>query len=85
MGERNQQSRFHRELIAFYTLFTLFSGALFCLCYFLFKQQAPSFWLGVILFNILWIVALRSAVKHAYLQGIADSIRHSPYLKKDIQ
>jgi hypothetical protein len=85
MGVLFERISFYRELILLYSFFTMVSGGAFCFVYFLAAQREPSFWLAVIVFNTLWVIALRSSIKHAYLRGIADSIRNSPYLKKDVQ
>jgi hypothetical protein len=85
MGVMIERLSFYRELIIMYSLFTMIAGSAFCFVYFLAAQRTPSFWLGVIVFNTLWMLALRSSIKHAYLRGMSDSIRNSPYLRKDIQ
>lgn len=85
MGVLIQKLPFYRELIIMYSLFTMIAGGIFCFIYFLAAQREPTFWMGVIVFNTLWILAMKSSIKHAYLRGMSDSIRNSPYLRKDIQ
>lgn len=73
------------EYVVMYTFFTVCAGSILMFIYFLATRHMPEFWHAFIVYNTLWSMALSASIKHAYIKGLADSIKESPHLTKNIQ
>ena len=85
MGIMIKRMSFLKELVLAYSFFTIIGGSIFLFVYFLAALRTPDFWLGVIVFNALWIMTLYSAVKSAYIKGLSDSMKKMPSLQETVQ
>ncbi|MBT0587717.1 hypothetical protein [Alteromonas oceanisediminis] len=85
MGLLIEKLPFYRELILLYSLFSLLAVGGFCFFYFLVTAQKPDFWMGFFICNMVWILAMRSAVKHSYLRGASDTLKDMPYNRDGIK
>lgn len=85
MGVIFKRMSFLKELVLTYSFFTIVCGSVFLFTYFLAALRTPDFWLGVVVFNTLWVLAMYSAVKSAYIQGLSDSMKKMPSLQESVQ
>lgn len=80
----NKTVAFETEILFVNSLIPMSIASVCCLLYFAITSTLPNMWVVGITFNVCWVMSLRETVLTCYLQGVADTVSESPYVKPGI-